>query len=40
MKKFINNPKLKNVPFILETPGEGHSGPGKKDIDLLKSMII
>jgi deoxyribonuclease-4 len=39
IKKFLNDPRLKEIPVILETPGEDDSGPRKKDIDLLKSMV-
>jgi deoxyribonuclease-4 len=39
LKEFLNEPRLKNIPFILETPGENHSGPRKVDIDLLKSLV-
>lgn len=40
LKKFLNDPRLKNVPFILETPGDRHSGPRKQDIDLFKSLVV
>jgi deoxyribonuclease-4 len=40
LKPFINDPRLKNIPFILETPGTNHSGPRKQDIDLLKSLVL
>lgn len=38
IKKIINHPKLKDLPFFLETPNEleGH----KKEIELLKSIRI
>lgn len=39
LKEFLNEPRLKNIPFILETPGENHSGPRKTDVDLLKSLV-
>ncbi len=38
LKKFVNDPRLKTVPFILEVPGDGE-GPRKQDIDVLKSMV-
>jgi len=38
IKKFVNDPRLKNIPFILEVPGAG-DGPQKRDIDTLKSLI-
>ncbi len=34
----LHHPKLKNLPFILEVPGEG-SGPTKESIDSLKKLI-
>jgi deoxyribonuclease IV len=39
IKTFINDPRLKNIPFILETPGDDHTGVRKQDLDLLKSML-
>ncbi len=38
MKAFLNSPQLTNIPFILETPGQNHSGPRKQDLDILKSL--
>ena len=38
LKKFLNDPALKNIPIILEVPGTG-DGPGKKDIDTLKTWV-
>ncbi len=35
----INHDKLKNIPFIIETPGFDDNGPDKKNIDILKSLI-
>jgi len=40
MQKLLNDPRLKNVPFILETPGLNHSGPRKEDIAYLKSLVV
>jgi deoxyribonuclease-4 len=37
-KNMINHPALKNLPFILEVPGDG-VGPDKNNIQLLKSLI-
>lgn len=37
LKEFITDPRLKDVPFILEVPGDG-DGPRKEDIDKLKSL--
>lgn len=39
LKQFASDSRLKNVPLILEVPGNG-SGPGKKDLDTLKSMLL
>lgn len=39
LKQFINDPRLKDVPFILEVPGDG-DGPRKEDIDSLKKMVV
>jgi len=38
LKMFVNDPRLKNMPFILEVPGDGE-GPRKEDINVLKSMV-
>jgi deoxyribonuclease IV len=39
-RALIRHPKLKNLPFILETPGgENREGPNKENIDLLRSLI-
>jgi deoxyribonuclease-4 len=38
MAKILNDPRVKQIPFILETPGENHSGPRKQDVDLLKQL--
>ena len=38
-KLFINHPKTKNLPFIIETPGFDGNGPDKKNLDILKSLI-
>lgn len=37
LKQFVTDPRLKNVSFILEVPGDG-DGPIKEDIDKLKSL--
>lgn len=39
LKNFVNQPKLVNIPIILEVPGEG-AGPRKQDIDKLKALIL
>jgi deoxyribonuclease-4 len=36
---WLNHPKLKSVPFIIETPGFDDKGPDKKNLDILKSLI-
>ena len=35
----LNHPKLKHLPFIVETPGFKYQGPDKKNLDILKSLI-
>lgn len=37
-KKFLKDPRLKDIPLILEVPGKG-DGPTKKDIDTLKLWV-
>jgi len=37
-KSFINHPKLRKLPFLLEVPGENKSGPRKEDIERLKLL--
>lgn len=39
-KTLINNTQTKNYPFIIETPGFDQKGPDKKNIDILKSLIL
>jgi len=36
---WLNHPKLDKLPFILEVPGREGNGPGKKDIQELKSLV-
>ncbi len=36
----INHPKTKDSPFIIETPGFDGKGPDKKNLDILKSLIM
>lgn len=38
-RTLINHPKLQNIPFILEIPGEGGRGPDKNNVELLKSLV-
>lgn len=35
----INHPKLKHLPFIIETPGFDGNGPDKRNLDILKSLV-
>jgi len=39
-KTLLNHSKTKNYPFIIETPGFNDEGPDKKNLDILKSLII
>jgi len=38
LKEFLADPKLKEIPLILEVPGENHQGPRKKDIDFIRKL--
>lgn len=38
-KLLLNHPRLKNLPFIIETPGFDGTGPDKKNLDILKSLV-
>ncbi len=38
-RNFLNNPRTKHIPFIIETPGFDGNGPDKENIDILKSLI-
>lgn len=40
LKRFITDPRLKHLPFILEVPGDGKSGPRKSDVDTLRSLAV
>lgn len=35
----LNHPKIKHLPFIIETPGFNQQGPDKKNIDILKGLV-
>lgn len=35
----INHPRLKHLPFIIETPGFDKKGPDKANLDILKEMV-
>lgn len=37
-KHFFNHSQVKNIPLILEVPGDKKSGPDKKNIDKLKKL--
>ena len=37
-KLILNHPQLKNLPFIIETPGFDKMGPDKKNLDILKNL--
>ncbi len=39
-ENIINNPNLKNVPFILEVPGFADNGPDVENVQILKSLLI
>jgi len=39
-RNFLNNPRTKHLPFIIETPGFDNKGPDKKNLDILKSLYI
>ena len=36
---FINHPRLRHLPVILEVPGFSNQGPDKKNIDITKSLL-
>lgn len=38
-KILLNHQKVKNYPFIIETPGFDNKGPDKRNLDILKSLI-
>lgn len=38
-KVLLNHPKIKDYPFIIETPGFDGNGPDKKNLDILKSFV-
>ncbi len=39
-KTLLNHPQTKNYPFIIETPGFDNKGPDKKNLDILKSLVL
>jgi len=38
LRAYVNHPRLKHLPMIIETPGFGGLGPDKKNLDILKSL--
>ncbi|OGG20967.1 hypothetical protein A3D03_00020 [Candidatus Gottesmanbacteria bacterium RIFCSPHIGHO2_02_FULL_40_13] len=38
-RHLLNHPDLKQLPFIIETPGFDGQGPDRKNLDILKSLI-
>ncbi len=39
-RTIINHPLLKDLPFILETPGFAHSGLDLNNVDILKRLVL
>lgn len=39
-KLLLSHPKTKHLPFILETPGFSNEGPDKKNLDILKRLLL
>lgn len=39
-KNILNHPKTKKIPYILEVPGFDGEGPDKKNMDILKTLIL
>jgi len=40
IKNFINHKDFKKLPFLLEVPGFDDNGPDKKNIDIVKSLVV
>jgi deoxyribonuclease IV len=38
-KLIMTHPKLKHLPFIIETPGFDNNGPDKQNLDILKGLL-
>ncbi|MEK7170154.1 MAG: deoxyribonuclease IV [Patescibacteria group bacterium] len=38
-KLVLNHPKLKHLPLLLEVPGFDDTGPDKKNVEILKSLV-
>lgn len=39
-KLIMTHPKLKHLPFIIEVPGFNDEGPDKKNLDILKLLVL
>ena len=39
LKHFVNHPKIKSIPLVLEVPGADKKGPDKANVDRLKSWL-
>ena len=39
LRTFVQDPRLKKIPIILEVPGDAQSGPRKRDVDSLRSLV-
>lgn len=39
-KLLMNHPKTEHLPFIIETPGFDQKGPDKKNLDILKGLVV
>ncbi len=40
MRRLLNHPKLSHLPLLLEVPGTDKMGPDKRNIDIVKSLLI
>lgn len=39
-KLIMTHPLLRHLPFIIETPGFNDEGPDKKNLDILKALVV
>lgn len=39
VKNILNHPRLRHLPFVIETPGFENKGPDKKNMEILKSLL-
>lgn len=39
LRAYVNHPKLKQLPMIIETPGFKQQGPDEKNLDILKGLV-